>query len=40
MKLGALIPLGDIGGSPQTVREYARGIAAEGFDFIEAGLRP
>ena len=36
MKLGILLPLGDIGGDPGTVREYARAVEAAGFDFVEA----
>jgi probable F420-dependent oxidoreductase len=36
MQLGALIPLGDIGGDPDTVRDYAQGLEALGYDFLEA----
>lgn len=36
MQLGALMPLGDIGGDPATVREYAQTMEAMGYDFIEA----
>jgi probable F420-dependent oxidoreductase len=36
MQLGALLPLGDIGGEPATVREYAQAAEAIGYDFIEA----
>jgi len=36
MQLGALIPLGDIGGDPATVREYAQQAEAAGYDFLEA----
>jgi probable F420-dependent oxidoreductase len=36
MQLGALVPFGDIGGSPATVRDYALGLEAAGFDFVEA----
>lgn len=36
MQLGALVPFGDIGGDPETVREYAQGLEAAGYDFIEA----
>jgi probable F420-dependent oxidoreductase len=36
MQLGALIPLGDIGGDPGTVRDYAQGLEALGYDFLEA----
>ena len=36
MQLGALMPLGDIGGDPATVREYAQTMESMGYDFIEA----
>src|SRR5262245_64072999 len=36
MQLGALLPLGDIGGDPATVREYAQAAESIGYDFIEA----
>jgi probable F420-dependent oxidoreductase len=36
MQLGALLPLGDIGGDPQVVREYAQAAEAIGYDFLEA----
>jgi probable F420-dependent oxidoreductase len=36
MQLGALLPLGDIGGAAAAVREYAQGAEATGLDFIEA----
>src|ERR1039458_5654197 len=36
MQLGALMPLGDIGGDPATVREYAQAMETMGYDFIEA----
>src|SRR6201993_4947354 len=36
MQLGALLPLGDIGGDPATVREYAQAAEAIGYDFVEA----
>jgi probable F420-dependent oxidoreductase len=36
MQLGALLPLGDIGGDPATVREYAQAAEAIGYDFLEA----
>ena len=36
MELGALLPLGDIGGDRKTVREYAQAAEAAGYDFIEA----
>ncbi len=36
MQLGALLPLGDIGGDPQVVREYAQAAEAVGYDFLEA----
>lgn len=36
MQLGALMPLGDIGGEPATVREYAQKMEAMGYGFIEA----
>jgi probable F420-dependent oxidoreductase len=36
MELGALLPLGDIGGDPAIVREYAQAAEAIGYHFIEA----
>jgi probable F420-dependent oxidoreductase len=36
MQLGTLLPLGDIGGEPATVREYAQTAEAIGYDFVEA----
>ena len=36
MQLGALIPLGDIGGEPSAVRDYAQSVEAMGYDFLEA----
>src|SRR5579884_3280974 len=36
MQLGALLPLGDIGGEAGTVRDYAQAAEAAGYDFIEA----
>ncbi len=36
MQLGALMPLGDIGGDAATVREYAQTMESMGYDFIEA----
>jgi probable F420-dependent oxidoreductase len=36
MQIGALMPLGDIGGDPATVREYAQTMETMGYDFIEA----
>src|SRR6195952_6057693 len=36
MQLGALVPFGDIGGDPTTVRDYAQGLEALGYDFMEA----
>jgi len=36
MELGALLPLGDIGGDPAVVREYAQAAEVIGYDFIEA----
>src|SRR5579872_5914170 len=36
MQLGALLPLGDIGGDPATVREYAQAAESIGYDFLEA----
>jgi probable F420-dependent oxidoreductase len=35
MQLGALLPLGDIGGDPGIVREYAQAAEVIGYDFIE-----
>src|ERR1700685_2608612 len=36
MQLGHLVPLGEIGGDPDTVRDYAQGLEALGYDFMEA----
>ncbi len=36
MQLGSLLPLGDIGGEPAVMREYAEAAEGIGFDFIEA----
>jgi len=36
MQLGVLLPLGDIGGTPAVVREYAKAAEAIGYDFVEA----
>src|SRR5260370_34786740 len=36
MELGTLLPLGDIGGDPATVREYAQRAEEIGYDFVEA----
>src|ERR1700730_1937157 len=36
MRLGTLLPLGDVGGDPETVREYARTAEEIGYDFVEA----
>ncbi len=36
MELGTLLPLGDIGGSPQVMKEYAQAAEAAGYDFVEA----
>lgn len=36
MQLGTLLPLGDIGGDPSVVREYAQTAEAIGYDFLEA----
>jgi probable F420-dependent oxidoreductase len=36
MQLGTLLPLGDIGGAPAAMREYAQAAEAIGYDFIEA----
>src|ERR1700761_5324762 len=36
MQLGALIPLGDIGGEASVVRDYAQAVEAIGYDFLEA----
>src|SRR4051794_28162082 len=36
MQLGALLPLGDIGGDPEVVREYAQAAEVIGYDFLEA----
>ncbi|MDR3537115.1 MAG: TIGR03619 family F420-dependent LLM class oxidoreductase [Acetobacteraceae bacterium] len=36
MQLGALVPFNDTGGDPATVRDYALGLEALGYDFLEA----
>ena len=36
MQLGTLLPLGDIGGAPAVVREYAEAAQSIGYDFVEA----
>src|SRR3954467_9321626 len=36
MRLGALVPLGDIGGEASVVRDYAQAVEAMGYDFLEA----
>src|SRR5271156_3350444 len=36
MELGTLLPLGDIGGDPAVVREYAQTAEAMGYGFVEA----
>lgn len=36
MELGTLLPLGDIGGSPAVMKEYALAAEDAGYDFIEA----
>ena len=36
MQLGALVPFGDFGGDQDTVRDYAQGLEAAGYDFLEA----
>ena len=36
MQLGALLPLGDIGGDPSVVRDYAQTAEAIGYHFMEA----
>jgi len=36
MELGALLPLGDVGGDPGVVRGYAQSAEAIGYDFLEA----
>ena len=36
MELGTLLPLGDIGGTPQAMKDYAQAAESAGFDFIEA----
>jgi probable F420-dependent oxidoreductase len=36
MQLGHLVPFGDIGGDPETVRSYAQGLVEFGYDFMEA----
>ena len=36
MQLGTLLPLGDLGGDPAVVREYAQAAEAIGYDFLEA----
>ena len=36
MQLGALLPLGDVGGDPGVMREYAQAAESIGYDFLEA----
>jgi probable F420-dependent oxidoreductase len=36
MQLGALVPFSDTGSDPTTIREYAQGLEALGYDFLEA----
>src|SRR5207247_10713059 len=36
MQLGTLLPLGEIGGDPAVVREYAQTAESIGYDFVEA----
>ena len=36
MQIGALVPLGDIGGDPVVVRDYAQQMEGMGYDFLEA----
>src|ERR1700682_3920569 len=36
MQLGTLLPLGDIGGHPAVVREYAQTAESIDYDFVEA----
>jgi probable F420-dependent oxidoreductase len=36
MQIGHLVPFGDIGGDPETVRDYAQGLVDLGYDFLEA----
>lgn len=36
LQLGALVPFGDTGGDPSVVRDYALGLEAMGYDFLEA----
>src|SRR5437588_650191 len=36
MQLGSLLPLGDIGGDPAVLREYAQAAETTGYHFIEA----
>ncbi|HEU0154749.1 MAG TPA: LLM class F420-dependent oxidoreductase [Stellaceae bacterium] len=36
MQLGTLLPLGDIGGDPAVMQEYARAAEEIGYDFLEA----
>jgi probable F420-dependent oxidoreductase len=36
MELGTLLPLGDIGGTPQAMKDYAQAAEAAGYHFIEA----
>jgi probable F420-dependent oxidoreductase len=36
MQLGTLLPLGDIGGTPSVLRDYAGDAEAIGYDFLEA----
>jgi probable F420-dependent oxidoreductase len=36
MELGTLLPLGDIGGTPPVLRDYAQAAESLGYDFVEA----
>ena len=36
MQIGTLVPLGDIGGDPVVVRDYAQQLEGMGYDFVEA----
>ena len=36
MQLGALVPFTDLGGEPAAVRDFAQGLEALGYDFLEA----
>ena len=31
-----LVPFGEFGGAPESVRDYAQGLEAAGYDFVEA----